>query len=77
MLKSLDTSKANGPDGISARMLKSTADVIAPSVTKLFNYSMECCYPLPVGKHPQLSPYLKFPRQVVRQTIDPSHCCLY
>ena len=36
-LKSLDTSKASGPDGISARMLKATADAIAPSVTKLFN----------------------------------------
>ena len=37
MLQSLDTTKSNGPDGISARMLKSTAHSITPSVTKLFN----------------------------------------
>jgi len=35
-LQSLDTSKANGLDGISARMLKSTAHSIAPSITKTF-----------------------------------------
>ena len=35
-LESLDTSKSNGPDGISARMLKATASSIAPSVTQLF-----------------------------------------
>ena len=45
LLKSIDTSKASGPDGVSARMLKSTADVIAPSVTKLFNFSIRCCRP--------------------------------
>ena len=39
MLQSLDTTKSNGPDGISARMLKSTAHSITPSVTKLFNNS--------------------------------------
>ena len=42
LLKSLDVSKANGPDGISARMLKFTAHVIAPSpaLTRLFNISV-------------------------------------
>ena len=38
MLQKLDTGKANGPDAISARMLKRTA--IAPSVTELFNISI-------------------------------------
>ena len=38
-LTSLDTSKATGPDGISARMLKSTASSITPSVTTLLNLS--------------------------------------
>ena len=37
MLQKLDTGKANGPDAISARMLKHTASAIAPSVTELFN----------------------------------------
>ena len=40
LLMSLDVSKANGPDGISARMLKFTAASITPSVTKLFNHSI-------------------------------------
>ncbi len=33
LLASLDVSKSNGHDGISARMLKSTAYSIAPSLT--------------------------------------------
>ena len=40
MLGSLDVSKSNGPDGISARMLKSTSYSIAPAITKLFNMSI-------------------------------------
>jgi len=36
LLSSLDVTKANGPDGISARMLKHTAASITPSITKLF-----------------------------------------
>ena len=41
MLSSLDVSKASGPDGVSARMLKMTAEFIAPSVCKLFNISLQ------------------------------------
>ena len=40
MLKSLDTAKATGPDCIPAKLLKETADVIAPSLCKLFNKSI-------------------------------------
>ena len=40
LLQALDTNKASGPDGIAARMLKSTASVIAPSLKTLFNYSV-------------------------------------
>ena len=40
LLLSLDTTKANGPDGISATMLKSTAYSIAPRITNLFNKSI-------------------------------------
>ena len=46
-LEALDTTKANGPDGISAWMLKETALSIAPSVTKLFNLSIQSgCFPV-------------------------------
>ena len=40
-LSSLDTAKANGPNGISARMLKETALSIISSLTKLFNTSIK------------------------------------
>ena len=40
MLSSIDVAKASGPDGIGARMLKSTAASIAPAVTNLFNLSL-------------------------------------
>ena len=40
LLASLDVSKSSGPDGISASMLKYTANSITPSVTKLFNQSI-------------------------------------
>ena len=37
LIHGLDVSKANGLDGVSARMLKATTSGIAPSLTKLFN----------------------------------------
>ena len=40
ILKSLDTSKASGPDGISCKMLKETAGSIAPSFTRLLQLSL-------------------------------------
>ena len=40
LLQALDTNKASGPDGIAARMLKSTASIIVPSLKTLFNYSV-------------------------------------
>ena len=42
-LMQLDTTKATGPDNIPARMLKETARAITPSLTKLFNISMQQC----------------------------------
>lgn len=40
LLAKLDPSKASGPDGISAKMLKGTASSIASVLTKLFNKSI-------------------------------------
>ena len=48
MLKSLDTSKASGPEGMSAKMLKENAASITPSLTTLFQRSFE------KGKIPKL-----------------------
>ena len=39
-LSSLDTSKATGPDGIPARILKECGKEIAPSLCALFNHSL-------------------------------------
>lgn len=41
LLSLLDVNKSNGPDGISARMLKYTASSITPAVTMLFNLSLK------------------------------------
>ncbi len=45
VLSNLDTTKANGPDEISAKMLKATAETITctPSITMLFNLSIKNC----------------------------------
>ena len=40
MLSTLDTTKANGHDDISARMLRETATSVTPYVMKLFNTSI-------------------------------------
>ena len=40
LLKGLDVSKANGPDRISAHMLRATFESIAPSMTSFFNLSI-------------------------------------
>ena len=50
-LSSLDTAKANGPDGISARMLKKTALSITTSLTELFNTSIKLGEVLSEWKH--------------------------
>ncbi|CAB4007289.1 Hypothetical predicted protein [Paramuricea clavata] len=40
LLNNLSKSKAMGPDGISARLLKECSEVLAPSLTALFNKSI-------------------------------------
>ena len=45
-LLNLDASKASGPDELPAKILKETAEVIAPSLTQLFNKSLRLgCLP--------------------------------
>ena len=43
LLSTLDTTKANGHDDISAKMLKETALSITPVITELFNLSIRLC----------------------------------
>ena len=76
MLLTLDTTKASGPDGISATMLKATAHSIAKSVTLLFNKSIE------LGEIPQewkvsaVNPIPKN-REKDKASIDQYHCYPY
>ena len=42
LIKSIDPSKATGPDGISPRLLKEAGDAIVPSLTRLINLSLSC-----------------------------------
>ena len=41
LLLSLDVNKANGPDGMSANMLKNTTHSIVSGVTAIFNLSLK------------------------------------
>ena len=43
LLRALDIHKANGPDGIPAHLLKETCAKIAPSITVIFQASMQQC----------------------------------
>ena len=41
LIKCLDISKATGPDHVSHVMLKQAGDIIVPSLTRLFNFSLD------------------------------------
>ena len=41
LLSNLQVGKASRPDGVSSHMLRSTASSIAPSITRLFNFSLQ------------------------------------
>ena len=67
LLLSLDTTKSNGPDGISAKMLKGVACSLTPVLTRLFNLSITTCFvpsswkfyrivPIPKGSSTSQSP---------------------
>ena len=58
ILKSLKIDKANGPDGISNRLLKSTAESLAMPLSKLFNLSLS---------------QGKFPSQWKQANVSPIH----
>ena len=47
LIETLDIAKSTGSDGIAAKMLKSVAQSIAPSVTELMNLSIQSgCFPV-------------------------------
>ena len=70
-LKRLKTHSATGPDGISSWMLKTIAQEIAPSVTSLFNLSIELGKILTDLKMSNIVPI----QRTKFDSSDPSHCC--
>ena len=58
-LNILKTSKATGPDGLNPQILKRTAKEIAPSLTKIFNFSIRTSEFPSTWKTAQVTPLFK------------------
>ena len=59
LLRNLDVSKASGPDGIPARILKECANQLAPSLCELFNKSLRFGQFPSQWKHANVVPIFK------------------
>jgi hypothetical protein len=70
-LKKLSPNKAVGLDGISSKLLSISANIIAPSITKILNCSLTTGQ-FPVGKLPGLSQFTKGETLIIQGTIDQS-----
>ena len=77
MLCTLDTSKATGPDGISAAMLKATVECITNGITALFNKSIESGEVPKDWKVSAIVPILKVMILVNQVTTDLYHFYLF
>ena len=71
LLMTLDIAKASGPDGISVRMLRETAEHISPSLTKILIYPSRLDHFLHSGKSQTLFPSLKPMTIVIHLTTGP------
>ena len=59
LINNLTTSKATGFDKISAKVLRAAASVIAPSLTEIFNMSIDSNrFPM-IGRQQELFPCLR------------------
>jgi hypothetical protein len=66
LIRALDSSKANGPDGISIQLLKSTATSISDALSRLFNTSFRRGIVPTQWKEANITPvYKKGDKQVV------------
>ena len=71
VLKSLNVSKANGPDCISNRMLKETAEVICKPLSKLFIKSMITGTFPDAWKQANISPVFKKNNRQIKENYRP------
>ena len=69
-LLALDPNKASGPDNIPARILKLTANQIAPSVCRLFNLSLQLGVMPTAWKEANITPVEKMELMPVWKTTD-------
>ena len=74
-LKNLDPSKASGPDGIPARLLKECSQQIAPSLCSLFNLSLQSSWIPSEWKSADVAPTIRKIRRSQRKTIGPFRYC--
>ncbi len=58
-LRQLKVSKATGMDNIPAKILKMSADIIAPSLTAIFNLSLNSCTYVNAWKMARITPIFK------------------
>jgi hypothetical protein len=59
ILQNLDANKASGPDEVSTRLLKQTSEQIAPSLARIFNYSLQTGRFLGIWKEANVTPLYK------------------
>lgn len=71
----LNVNKATRSDGIPARLLCETIDIIAPSLTKLFNKSLQHGIIPDEWKVATVFLYTRKAGRIVWKIIDPFHCC--
>ena len=73
LLKNLDVHKASGPDDISARFLKETAEVVAPVLKVIFERSLDTGDVPYDWRVANVAPVYKKGRQSAPRTIIQSH----
>ena len=71
LLQSLNTNKASGPDGIPNRLLKILAKQISPSLTKLFQLSLDTGQIPSIWKHAIIQPIFKKGNKSLPQNYRP------
>ena len=71
VLSTIDVNKANGPDAISPRILKECPAELAPSITQLFNFSLDHGKLLSVWKSANVVPIHKSGERTLAENYRP------
>ncbi|KAJ7329016.1 hypothetical protein OS493_023308, partial [Desmophyllum pertusum] len=70
----LKVKKATGPDGVSARLLKSAGKSVVPSLKRVFEHSAKACKHQNSGKQLELVQHLKKELRKIEHVIDHYLC---